>query len=190
MLFPAVPATVFIANGAGNFQMTTKAFRNVLQADGYPIEVVTHEWSHGTGKILKDQLDYPHTRQEGAHLAQVVQAFHADHPDTPIYLLGHSAGSTVILSALEHLPPHIVERAVLLSPSVSAYYDVRPALRAVKRDLFVFYSRRDCFYLGVVTRVVGTSDRQRTATAGCVGFRVCLDADEPELARKLVQRPK
>ena len=83
----------------------------------------------------------------------------------------------------------MVEGAILLSPSLSCDYDVRPALRSLKRSLHVFYSPDDYFYLGMVTGILGNADRRWCENAGRAGFRVQPDPAEPELLNKLVQRP-
>src|ERR1043165_1681147 len=189
MFFAAVPATVFVADGAGNFQRASRFLRAVTTRDGYPIEVITCEWSHGNRRILADQTDYAHARSEGEKLASMVQAYHAAHPEQPLYLLGHSAGTTIIIAALEHLPANVVERAVLMAPSISAYYDLLPAVKAVKHDIHVFYSSHECLYLRVGIRLVGTSDRTREPAAGVGGFRVDPDPQEPSLSSKLIQHP-
>ena len=181
-------STVFVADGAGNFQIASNMLRKLARSSGAPVEVVTYEWSHGYGRMVADQLGYRYARDQGKGLAAAVVAYHAAHPDRPIHLLGHSAGSTVVMAALEELPPDLVERAVLLSPSLSACYEVRPALRHVKSGLYVFYSPYDYWYLGVITRLVGTADRRWTATSGRVGFAVDPADEETWLYRKLYQR--
>ena len=182
---PISPATVFVANGAGNYQMTTRALRNLARKDCQPLEVITFDWSHGKYRVLADQMGQEHARTQGKKLADVVAAYHAKNPDRPIYLLGHSAGTTVVLAALENMPEPIVERAILLAPSLSARYNVQQALRTVKHSLNVFYSPHDYIYLGAATYLLGTPDRRWTATAGRTGFNQPL---EPEVQSKLVQR--
>src|ERR1043165_6027982 len=167
-----VPGAVFVANGAGNFQVTTKALRNVIDMDCQPLEVITFDWSHGKYRILADQIGKAHAREQGKRLADAVVTYHAHNPERPIYLIGHSAGASVVMAALENLPESVVTRAVLLAPSLSAEYDVRAALCSVRQSLHVFYSRNDYFYLGLATDIVGTPDHRWTASAGRVGFRI------------------
>ena len=59
---------------------------------------------------------------------------------------------------------------ILLAPSVSVGYDLRPTLRAAREGLDVFCSKKDWVALGFVTRVVGTTDRFGAAAAGRHGF--------------------
>src|SRR5437870_4857003 len=74
-----------------------------------PLQVETFVWSHGYKKIVPDQTDFPHARLQGQRLAEVVLAYCRQHPDARIHLVGHSAGSMVVLSAAEHLPPGTVD---------------------------------------------------------------------------------
>jgi pimeloyl-ACP methyl ester carboxylesterase len=187
---PAQPASavVFVADGAGNFQAASNALREVIRCDNVPIHVVTFDWSHGYCRIVADQLGFRHAQAQGQRLAREIEAYAQAHPHMPIYLMGHSAGATVALSALEHLSPGIVERAMLLSPSVSDRYDVAPATRSVNRALHVFYSQADYWYLGLATHVLGTADRRFLhAASGRVGFRTSASNDD-EMRAKLIQR--
>ncbi len=166
------PARVYVADGAGNFQIASRTLQSVVQADHYPLQVVPFNWSHGYGRVVADQVGYTHARMEGRRLANEVCSYHAAHPEIPIYLVGHSAGSAVVLAALENLPPGVVDRALLLSPSLSTTYDLRQALSAAQRGIYVYYSTHDYWYLGLITGVLGTSDRRWTASSGRYGFEV------------------
>lgn len=188
ILCPAGPATVFVADGAGNFQYPSQYLRNVVERDGYPIDVITYDWSHGKRRVIADQIDYPYARCAGKKLAEILVEFHAAHPDRPIYLFGHSAGAMVLLAALENVPPDVVEGAVFLAPSVSPQYDVGPALSSVKQRLHVFYSNHDIFFMGLTMRVIGTADRIHSVAAGRVGFWQPHCSD-PEQTGKLIHHP-
>lgn len=183
-------AVVFVADGAGNFQAVSRTLNELFQQEQVPVHVVTFEWSHGYGRILADQLGFHYAMAQGKRLALEVAAYARAHPHMPLYLVGHSAGSTVVLSALEHMPPDLIERAFLLSPAVSNTYDVRPAVRNVSRGLHVYYSRHDYWYLGFATHVLGTADRKYVHPAsGRVGFKVPVDCGDFALQAKLIQRP-
>src|SRR5207253_3498222 len=120
--------------------------------------------------------------------AALILEYHQAHPGTPIMLYAHSAGCTVATTALERLPAGLVGRAVLLSPSLSARYNLKPALANVRRSLHVFYSRRDWCYLGMSTWLVGTADRRFDRCGGRTGFQIDPGQLEPGLASKLFQR--
>lgn len=186
----AKAGVVFVADGAGNFQNASFHVRKVVEASKEPLDVVTFEWSHGHYRVVADQVDYAHARAEGYRLASTILRFRQDHPDVPVYLLGHSAGAMVVIVALELLPENSVERVVLFSAAVSATFDILPALRAVKCGLHNFYSRADNGYLGVAVGILGTSDRQWGPSSGRYGFRTSPRSPEnAHLLDKLHQRP-
>jgi len=182
---------VVVADGAGDFSAASASFRQAVSETHAPLAVVKFDWSHGPGRILIDQTDFAYARRQGLRLAAEVAAWRQGDPGGAIYLVGHSAGCTVVLAAAEALPPGSVERIVLLSPSVSAGYDLRPALRCVRGGLDVFHSRKDRLFLGVGSALVGTSDRRWLArAAGVVGFRpVVTTSADAALYAKLAQHP-
>jgi pimeloyl-ACP methyl ester carboxylesterase len=179
---------VFVLDGAGNFLGTSAALRQAVAEDRVPLAVETFEWSHGDGRLFADQIDYAHAREEGCALAARIRAQREAFPAGKVYLIGHSAGCGVELATAEALPPGYVDRAVLLAPDISACYDLRPALRSCRID--VFYSERDRAILGLGTTLLGTADRHRTAAAGRVGFRPVVERPEdPALYTRLRQHP-
>jgi pimeloyl-ACP methyl ester carboxylesterase len=160
-------------DGAGNFGATSAALSEAIEEQRLPLAVEPVEWSHGAGRLFVDQMDYAHARAEGDKLAGQVRARRQVCPTGKIYLVGHSAGSAVVLAAAESLPPGSVDGIVLLAPAVAAAYDLRPALRCCPID--VFYSNRDRGYLGVGVAIVGTTDRHWSAAAGRVGFQLQVE---------------
>jgi pimeloyl-ACP methyl ester carboxylesterase len=187
---PASRGVVFVADGAGHFQATSQALRRAVQEDGLPVAVETVGWSHGYGRILSDQLDHENIREAGLGLAEQVNLRRATSPGCAVYLLGHSAGAAVVLSAAEALPPDSVDRIILLAPSVAADHDLRPALRCARTGIDSFYSRHDWFYLGLGATVLGTADGSRHSAAGRVGFQpVAMAPEDVPLYAKLRQHP-
>jgi pimeloyl-ACP methyl ester carboxylesterase len=190
---PAASTTndiAFVADGAGNYQLASKNLRETAASINAPLKVVTFVWSHGYKRILVDQTDLPHSRCQGQHLAEIVLAYRKDHPEARIHLVGHSAGSLVVLAATEFLPPQTLDRIVLLAPAVSTEYDIRPALRCVRGSLEVHYSEHDWIYLGLCTHVVGCTDRRYCPAGGRVGFQLQIDCPaDAALLPRLVQHP-
>jgi hypothetical protein len=180
----------FVTDGAGNYQMASKMLRAVVAETGAPLNVTTFVWSHGLRKIMPDQTDVEHARKQGKLLADTIIAYHHQHPEARIHILAHSAGSMVALSATDFLPPATLDRIVLLSPSVSTEYDVRPALRSVKGSVEVHYSCEDWFFLGFGIQLLGCADRGHTAASGRVGFELRIDSpDDTALMHRLMQYP-
>jgi pimeloyl-ACP methyl ester carboxylesterase len=178
-------------DGAGGFQATTSALSDSVTEAGIPLRVELVEWTHGYGRVLADQTDFEHARCQGQRLAALVAERIRASPEQPVYIVGHSAGSAVALAAAESLPRDSLARVILLAPSVSADYDLRPALASARGGIDVFYSPRDVGYLGVGVAVVGTADRQwGTPAAGRTGFRAQIHCPgDAELYARLRQHP-
>jgi pimeloyl-ACP methyl ester carboxylesterase len=182
---PAPLVAVFVADGAGDFCTCSKSVGATAAADGLPIEVHCFHWSHGTLRIPADQTDRGNVCRQGAGLAAAVLLYRADHPGARVALLGHSAGSSIILRAAERLPPDAVDRIVLLSPSLSADYDLGGALCSSREGVDNFFSGRDSWFLGVCTRAFGaTDDRFASEAAGRRGFRYPAPAAGPHALRQ------
>jgi pimeloyl-ACP methyl ester carboxylesterase len=154
------------------------------------LTVETFVWSHGYLRVLADQLDQAHARDQGLRLADRVRVCRQAYPDLPIYLLGHSAGCAVVLAAAEVLPPQSLDHIVLLAPSVPADYDLRPALRSVKHELDVFCSLRDDWYLRMGFWLLTVTHGRYALPAGNAGFRPRLEsAEDARLYQKLCHYP-
>ena len=94
-----------------------------------------------------------------------------------------------VLAALENLPPGIVERCLLLSPSHSNCYDLRPALANVNKGIHVFYSGSDRLYLNMAMRMMGRTCPECAQASGRTGYRVYPQTPEDlALYSKLYQR--
>jgi pimeloyl-ACP methyl ester carboxylesterase len=163
-------AVVLVIDGAGGYPGAYRALSNAVAQQRLALQVESVVWGHGPGRFVADQVDTAYARAAGQQLAQEVRQLIQQAPDKPVYLVAHSAGTLVALSAAELLPPDTLERIVLLAPSVSRNYDVRPALASARRGIDVFCSRRDWFYLGLGIALLGTADGHREAAAGRTGF--------------------
>jgi pimeloyl-ACP methyl ester carboxylesterase len=181
---------VFTVDGAGGYHATSAAIQETIQQSGTPLSVEVFDWSHGCGEVIADQTDLPHICQQGQRLAHQIWTVRQHRPATEIYLVAHSAGSAVALTALQHLPPDSVDRLVLLAPSVSAHYDLRAPLRACRGGIDVFYSERDVGYLWLAVGIVGLADRRWGCAAGRVGFDTCGETPaDHALYTRLHQHP-
>jgi pimeloyl-ACP methyl ester carboxylesterase len=182
---------VFVVDGAGSFHATSEAFQKAVQEACLPLSVVPVEWSHGFGRVVADHTDWNHAQEEGCRLAGEIAAYRQDHPGSAIYLVAHSAGSGVALTAAGVLPPNSLDRIILLAPSVSTGFDLRPALRSTREGIDVFYSSRDVFSLGLCVAFVGTADGCRGCqAAGRFGFQARPETPEDAvLFAKLRQHP-
>ena len=183
------PGVVFAAGGVGGVDPLAMWTRLVLPLAGVRHEVRDFVWTTGLGRLVRDVQDTENLNRQADRLAREVLDYKADHPDAPVYLIAHSGGNGIILAAAERLPPCTVERMVLLSPAVSPAYDLRPALRATRREIVSFHSPLDRFWLHWCTSTFGTMDRVFGPSAGACGFTEPdgLDAEGQALYRRLVQ---
>lgn len=180
---------VFAINGSGTLEITSTALERAVAKACLPLEVVTVEWSQGS--VVADHTDWQHAQEEGCKLADQIATYRQAHPGHAIFVVAHSAGSGVGLTAAAAVPPGTVNRIILMAPSVSIDYDLRPALRGTRDGIDVFYSRRDVFSLGFGVGFLGTSDGgQGCQAAGRFGFRYEAETPEDEvLYAKLRQHP-
>jgi hypothetical protein len=163
---------VWVLDGAGDLKGSSTALTQANSAAGNPLELSVFPWSHGYRRLLMDQIDMAHARNQGAKLAQAIMERKVRDPGRRMVVIGHSAGCAVVLTACDLLPIDAVDRVILLAPSVSTGYDIRPTLWSAREGVDVFCSKKDWLALGFVTYVVGTTDKFWSGSAaGRLGFR-------------------
>jgi hypothetical protein len=176
---------VLVADGVGGLDLCGTGLRYVIGAERLPYAVELFPWGHGFGRWYADLTDVVNRDQQARLVAETVQRYRADQPADPVFLVAKSGGAGVVVKALELLEDDSVERAVLLAPALSPGYDLTRALRAVRRELVVFWSPLDMVILGAGTWLFGTIDRVKTVGAGMVGFLVPVGDDpDPERVRQ------
>lgn len=180
---------VYIAAGVGGADPLAPFAKLGLAVAGIPHEVHDFVWTTGFGRMVRDLQDTDNLRLRAEQLAQRVRWYKEQNPDRPVYLMGHSGGTGLVLAAAELLPPATLERIILLSPAVSPGYDLRPALRATRAEIVCFHSPLDRFWLHWGTSTFGTMDRVYGLGAGVHGFVVPenLDEEGKALYGRLVQ---
>jgi hypothetical protein len=180
----------FYLDGAGNYGFGKETVPLGLADGGYEGHLQHFIWTTYLGAVV-DQISVSHNRREGRQLAEKIQTFLDDHPGGEVNLIGLSAGSGVVVFALETLDPRFhVQNVIMLSSSLSADYDLTAALRRVDGGIYFFWSPDDPILRGVVP-ILGTVDRsgQRSAPAGTWGARMPFGASKStrELYSKKVQ---
>ena len=189
---PPVPGRgiVLVADGAGDFRLTSEAVRRAVELEKLPLDVETFVWSHGYYRIFSDQLDVENHQRQGERLAALILERRRTAPDNPIYLVAHSAGSSVVLTAAESLPTGTIDRIILFGPAVSAYYDLGPALRGVRGGIDVFCSHSDGWYLWTAMFLTKLIHGGHGEAAGSVGFQPhSRTAEDIARYKKLCQYP-
>lgn len=168
------PGLVISLGGVGGETIGSRCLREGLKMAGAEHEFEIFHWSRGLeGLYFKDLFDLEGNRERAARLARRIEEHRRTHPDRPVFLVGESGGTGIILFALEQLADEVdVESVVLLATAVSPDYNLAPALRHVRRHLLTTYAKGDALILGWGTRTFGCMDRTYAEAAGKVGFRV------------------
>jgi pimeloyl-ACP methyl ester carboxylesterase len=187
----AAPGVVYLVGGIGGISPLSPAARLALPLAGVEHELRDFPWQHGKGMYLRDLQDRAHILAKAAELAKQIRELHEREPDRRVYLIGHSAGTAIIVHAAEMLPPGSVERMILLSSALSPTYDLTGALRGTRGEIVSFYSQCDRLPLDLGTRQFGTADRVYGPAAGLAGFVMPanLDDDAKRCYERLVQVP-
>jgi len=182
---------VLVVGGAGGNQGTPKAVIAAVERAGLPLYVRSFDWTLGNNLGVADMKNTANARAQAYRLAGEINSYRTSYPNTPIYLVAHSAGAMVALESTQWLAPDSVDRIILLAPAVAADYDLRRALGTARWGVDVFTSKRDRFYLGLGVAIVGTADGKfGRPAAGRVGFDTArISANDAVLLARLRQHP-
>ncbi len=166
-------AYLYYLDGAGGGAALSNwggGVRQGLLDAGYDGAGEMFSWETGLGMLVDQVASVEYKRQKAAELARRIAELARTQADTPVYLIGLSAGTAIAMFALEALPDGLrIENVVLLSGSLSADYDATRALRHVRGKVYVFTSQRDGLLL-FLEPLFGSADRQKGAT-GVIGVR-------------------
>lgn len=161
-----------VIGGVGGLDWCGLALRRLLKHKQPPYAVEILEWGHGFGRWHADLTNVANRDAGARAIAGAIRLYKGSHPGCPVFLVAKSGGAGVVVKGLELLDQDAVDRVVLLAPAMSPNYDLTGALRAVRREIVVFWSPLDLIVLGAGTRLFGTIDRVKSVGAGLVGFRV------------------
>lgn len=177
---------VVLLDGVGGTQFAPVILRKVIREADLPMDTVLYHWHRGTwGNSLTDLVCLRRNRVMAAGLARLLLRLRRERPQDRIHVWGYSGGTALAVFALEALSPRmVVDTLVLAAPALSPGYDLSTALRGVRR-CHALISERDSVVLGLGTRLLGTMDRQRTASAGRLGFLTA--GRDPETYGRLTQ---
>jgi pimeloyl-ACP methyl ester carboxylesterase len=174
---------VIVADGVGGLNLCGTALKYATSKAGVEHEIRVHPWGHGFGRWHADLTNVANHAAQSEALAAEVLDFRSRRPKIPVFLVGKSGGTGIVVKALERLPAGSIEVAVLLSPALSPRYDLSQALRAIQKEMVVFWSPLDLIVLGLGTQIFGTVDRVNAVSAGLVGFRPPEAADLEQYAK-------
>jgi pimeloyl-ACP methyl ester carboxylesterase len=167
---PGRLAFVYVVNGSGDSTSVTENLCEIFKECGYPLKVYTIRWCRW-GQMAKDHADIEAQLIAAERLHTALLRHRTARPQDSIVVIGHSAGTHVILDATRGLPANCIDRIILLASSVSDCYDLRWALYSSRDGIDAWYSTRDRI-VALGAEVLGTADKQATNAAGQFGFKV------------------
>jgi hypothetical protein len=178
-------ALVMVVGGVGSLDWCGLALRRLLRNKKPPYSIQIFPWGHGFGRWHADLTNVANRDKHARAIAEAIRLYQASQPGCSVFLVAKSGGAGIVVKGLELLDEGTVERVVLLAPAISPGYDLTTALRAVRREMVVFWSPFDVIVLGIGTRLFGTIDRVKTIGAGLVGFRVpAANSADPDQRRE------
>jgi len=143
------------------------------------------------GGYLANLTRIDRNRRRARDIANEIVAYQDKYPGRPVHLVAQSGGAGTAVFAAEALPEgRTIDGIILLGGALSPTYNLSRALRKTRKGLLNSHSCKDSLILNWGTRLFGTTDRQFTKAAGCIGFEMPegLSAEERELyAEKLHQ---
>ncbi len=124
----------------------------------------------GVGMVL-NQVDFLRARAVGKDVAKYVAKYQKKYPGRPVHIVGHSGGGAIAVFAAEELPDgHKVDGLILLSPSLSAGYNLTDALTKTRKGIINYWSPGDIALLVLGTTLFGNLDGIHGPAAGAMGF--------------------
>jgi pimeloyl-ACP methyl ester carboxylesterase len=159
-----------------------------LRRGGVPGAIVIQPWGKQVpiAGLLINQVDKISCRLDAMTIAGKIMAYQNEYPDAPVHIVGHSGGGAVAVFVAEGLADQgyagaqPVDGLVLLSPSISAIYDISKALSMTDMGILNCYNPDDIALLGVGTTVLGNLDGLPGPSAGLNGFEALNDLTSPE----------
>ena len=168
---------VVILPGIEGKSFLNERLREGLAKAGTPYAQPIWQWGSRIPivKLAMNEMDVRGNRVSGQELAVWIAHYQDQYPGRPVYLVGHSGGGGIAVFAAEALARMSGKRRlqgmILLSPSVSANYDLTTAINVCEKGVVSFYNEGDVGVLWLGTTLAGNVDGGHGASAGRVGFR-------------------
>jgi pimeloyl-ACP methyl ester carboxylesterase len=184
---PAEPNTVIVVPGIGGDGDVYAQIVRSLHDHGSDDCLRVSDWGSSFPIFFISISSQTWHKNVERHLADQILQWRANHPNSRIALIAHSAGAGVVAGAVAQLPNGVrVGPIIFLAPALSPGFDLRPTLRHAT-VVHVFFSPDDFFWQGLGPTIVGNYDRIHSSGAGRVGFTlVGLNASEKA---RVIQHP-
>jgi pimeloyl-ACP methyl ester carboxylesterase len=169
---------VIVLSGAGDMMGEVTSIQSGLNAGHVDWALEHFSWSQGG--VFHDQTGVDQNRRMASRLARRIEGYEAQYPARPVYLVGVSAGTGILVWCLEDLQEGAhVTGAVLLSSSLQSHYDLGPALMHIKDRMYVFRNSPADMVLAAGVMATGSVDRGGLLAGGLYGFTAPGKPTEP-----------
>ena len=144
----------------------------------YALEIYNwHKYRLGASYAFNEQA----SRKRAAEIVERVEAYRAERPGRPVFVIGHSAGGAMAVFAAEAMPEgRPLDGIIVLAPALSPEYELSRALAGCAGRFLNCYSRNDIF-LRTLTSIGCNFAGKRGKTAGQEGFRAAVCAEVRQL---------
>ena len=162
----------YYLDGAGGWGFGRREVPEGLRRAGYRGDCEIFDWSVTRNPLL-DQLDPLGLNKLAARsLARRIKGYKQKYPDNHVNIIALSAGTGVVVWALERLQgEYKVNNVFFVGSSLAHSYDMDKALRSVEGKVHVYHSPRDLILPWV--KLFGTVDgRLGSKVAGQLGLRI------------------
>lgn len=167
---------VVVLTGIEGRSPLNEAIADGLEGSGVRWGIDLVDWTSQMGPLWTLRAE-TRNRSVARKVAMRIAEYRFSHPSQPIVLVGQSGGGAMALWIAEALPPDVeIDGIITIAPAISPEYMIDFAMARTKRGIVNFYSKRDWFFLGVGTTVVGTMDGRHEQSAGRVGFQPSAEA--------------
>jgi len=178
------PRVVFL-DGAGWYSGDGPV-RDGLRRGGFEGPVERFSWQSLLGPAV-DHITADEDHPAVSGLAERITDLRRANPDGRLVLVGYSAGTSILVEALEKLPKDVwVDHVVLLAPSISSRHDLTKALGHIHGRLYATNSPYDALLSNATS-----AGLKLGPPAGWVGFKLPkpLSGGKKKLYRKVVNLP-
>ncbi len=165
------PGYIALLPGVGGYSWEFVDTVKGLREAGIHREIEIIDWHGGPLGTFWNLTDIETNRQRAEAIAARISAYHREHPDHPITLVGYSGGGGLAALIVSSLDEDVtVDQVILIAAALSPDYDLTPVLSRCRRGLVNYFSVGDWLILGFGTKLFGTIDRVSTDSAGHIGF--------------------
>lgn len=168
---------VVVVPGIEGESLFDQQIRDGLREANVRTSFVVYHWGWPVPLLgmAMNQTDILGNRANGQRLAKFLADQQRKNPQTPIYVIGRSAGAALAVFAAEAYGHYAsnngkLEGVILLSASLSSDYSMIHALGACRRGIVCFYNTEDVAVLEMGTAVWGNIDGGHGPSAGRTGF--------------------